>query len=352
MIVSKFISFEFKVRVLLFLEKFKKNNFLEGTVHKEKQNVFVFLAADYGNLGDVAISYAQFLFLKDALPEANIIDVPISKTIEAIHYVKKHIKSKDIVTTVGGGNLGDRYDQIEFLRQLIVENFPKQKVVSFPQTIEFAKTMIGNKALRKAQKVYGRHKNLTFIAREKKSFEDFKTVFPNNNVLLTPDIVMNLSKEKVQFERKGVLYCLREDDEKLLTKEEGNSLVKIVNTFFDKNFTYDTHIGRGDLSASERNGELNKIWDAFKSSELVITDRLHGMIFCYITNTPCVVFQNNNHKVKGCYEWIKETKNIVLMDEYNENTLKKVINDFKDLSENKKINVLSKFDELKRELIK
>ena len=37
----------------------------------------------------------------------------------------------------------------------------------------------------------------------------------------------------------------------------------------------------------------------------MITDRLHGMVFCAITGTPCIVLSNNHHKVKGTYEWIK-----------------------------------------------
>ena len=42
----------------------------------------------------------------------------------------------------------------------------------------------------------------------------------------------------------------------------------------------------------------------FADSELVITDRLHGMVFAALTGTPCIVFSNYNHKVKGTYDWI------------------------------------------------
>ena len=43
----------------------------------------------------------------------------------------------------------------------------------------------------------------------------------------------------------------------------------------------------------------------FCGAELLITDRLHGMVFAALTGTPCIVFSNYNHKVKGTYEWIK-----------------------------------------------
>ena len=43
----------------------------------------------------------------------------------------------------------------------------------------------------------------------------------------------------------------------------------------------------------------------FCSAKVVITDRLHGMIFAAITETPCIVFNNYNHKVEGTYQWIQ-----------------------------------------------
>ena len=50
----------------------------------------------------------------------------------------------------------------------------------------------------------------------------------------------------------------------------------------------------------------------FAKSKIVITDRLHGMIFAYLTQTPCIVFSNYNHKVIGTYEWIKDVNYIEL----------------------------------------
>lgn len=324
MFLSKYISFQNKTRILLFLEKFKKQNSFSYLKDTSRKKAFVFLAADYGNLGDVAITYAQTQFLKDSLQEYEIIDVPISKTLEGISLIKRIIKSNDVVTTVGGGNFGDLYDQIEFYRQLVVESFPNNKVVSFPQTMDFSDSEKGEKALIQAKKCYSKHQNMTFIAREQLSFDLMKETFSTNNVILTPDIVMSLNKIEPDFDRKGVVMCLRDDDEKLLKPNEKAKLLELVDNNFNVISNYDTHINRNNLSIEERNAELDKIWTAFKKAELVITDRLHGMIFCYITKTPCLVFQNNNHKVKGSYRWIKEKSNIKLIDKFSENE----INDF------------------------
>ena len=50
----------------------------------------------------------------------------------------------------------------------------------------------------------------------------------------------------------------------------------------------------------------------------MITDRLHGMIFAAITGTPCVVLQNNNHKIKATYEsWLRPLKHIRLQENFD-----------------------------------
>ena len=58
------------------------------------------------------------------------------------------------------------------------------------------------------------------------------------------------------------------------------------------------------ITAENRGEIVRKKLLSFASSKLVITDRLHGMIFAAITGTPCIVFSNYNHKVRGTYEWI------------------------------------------------
>jgi len=351
MFISKYISFEVKTRILLFMQKFKKNDYFSSLLNNQNKKVFVLLAADYGNLGDVAITYAQTNFLENLLPDYQIVDVPISKTLEGIIAIQKIIQGDDVITTVGGGNLGNLYDQIEFYRQLVVKSFPNNKIISFPQTIDFSNSDKGKKALLKAQKRYGKHINLTFVAREQQSFEMMRQVFLKNQVVLTPDIVLSLNKTEPVFKRKGVVLCLRDDAEKLMTNEEQRKLLNLVKHNFKSHFNYDTHIKRDKLSLKERNSELNKIWTAFKKSELVITDRLHGMIFCYITNTPCIVFNNNNHKIEGSYQWLKHSSNINLLNKFSEQkieillkkiNLKKInskgnINTTIDLSENYRV---------------
>lgn len=316
------LSYRQKYKILLFLQKFKRLYFFKNLfIDPNKKHAYVFLAADYGNLGDVAITYAQTQFIKSN-SDFEAIEIPISKSLEGFWFVKKNIKKGDVITIVGGGNLGDRYDQIEYKRQLVVKYFPKNRIISFPQTFDFSNSEKGKKALRIARKTYNSHADFHFIAREKISYELMKKYFPKANVSLTPDIVISLDKQKTNQVRNGVVICMRQDKEKNLSEKQSLFIEGNLKKRFAKITYYDTHIDRDNLSVQERENELNKIWSAFRSAELVVTDRLHGMIFCYITNTPCLVFQNNNHKIHGSYEWIKENSNINLVSEYSEKNIK------------------------------
>ena len=71
--------------------------------------------------------------------------------------------------------------------------------------------------------------------------------------------------------------------------------------------------------------------DEFCSSKLVITDRLHAMIFAAITETPCVVILSKSHKVKGVYQWIKHLNYIKLVE--NLDTLKQSVEEVLQVSQ-------------------
>ncbi|GAD90079.1 hypothetical protein VHA01S_032_00290 [Vibrio halioticoli NBRC 102217] len=278
-----------------------------------KNKVFVVLAADYGNLGDVAITFAQSKFLNDNLKNYEVIDVPISRNLTNIRKVKNIINKNDIITIVGGGNLTDNYQSIEDCRLKWVKAFPKNKIVSFPQTIDFSGSTSGNKSFNRSKKIYEAHNNLVMFARERISF-DFMKSHLDVEVKLCPDIVLSLDKRDSTFARNGVLTCIRDDDESALTKEYRQSLLRELKVKF-KDVTFsDTHIGEATLNVKERKIELEKIWNEFSGSKLVVTDRLHGMIFSVITGTPCIVLENNNHKIKQTYlNWLSDLGYIKLV---------------------------------------
>ncbi|MFI0429075.1 polysaccharide pyruvyl transferase family protein [Mariniflexile sp. HMF6888] len=328
--IKKIIPLSWKTKLILFsLNKKSVSDFSFKVLNNKKRRIFIFLAADYGNLGDVAITYAQHKFLNIFFPECLVTEIPISKTLEGIAFVKKTIKPNDIITTVGGGNMGDLYASIELYRRLVIANFHKNQIISFPQTIDFKDDKKGIRALNKTVKTYSKHPNLTLIAREHKSFDFYTVNFPKNKIILTPDIVLSQNQSIPQTNRNGAIICLRNDKEKKLTNIQEVTLVNLLKNEFSTVTNRDTHIGGQGLGLKNRVGSLKLIWSDFKKSELVITDRLHGMIFCYITGTPALVFLNNNHKVKSSYFWINNAAHIKLVEDLSEISIKKALQEVK-----------------------
>lgn len=319
------------------------------SINKSKKKLVIALAADYGNLGDVAITYAQTKYLKNLFPEAEIIDFPISETFNDMKSLKKIINKNDIITIVGGGNTGDMYDDIEYCRQFIIRQFPENKIISFPQTIDFSNTEFGKKSILKAKKIYNNHKSLILAAREKKSFEKYKKTFENNKIIFTPDIVLSLNKENPKYEREDITLCLRSDGEKKINKSKEKILIESLKGKYKIKYN-DTHIDKNKMTVKEREIELEKIWVSFKKSKLVITDRLHGMIFCAITKTPCIALDNSNKKISGVYNaWLKEIEHIKMIEEYDIKKLQKNIQELlnKDISSYSMLDLNKDFNSLK-----
>ena len=223
--LKKIIPYHIKVRLKYWLYPSERDIFYSYS--KKKPKVIITLAADYTNLGDMAITYAQREFLKKIFPNHEILELPYKQTYSEMKSLKRVCSRDDIITICGGGFTGDLYPGSEDFRQFVIQQFPNNKIISFPQTIDFSDTQGGRKLLKKAQKIYSKHQNLTLVARENKSFDIHKKYFPDNKILLTPDIVLSLDKKLPYSKREGVVLCLRSDKERLLddkTKEDPNRL--------------------------------------------------------------------------------------------------------------------------------
>jgi pyruvyl transferase EpsI len=313
--INRLIPYKWKMK-LKYL--FARNNRM--TLSFQQALMIVAIAADYGNLGDVAITLAQMKFLKDHFPDFQVIPIYV-KDLPVLIGISKSIKQNDIITIIGGGNMGDVYKGLENQRRYIINLFPKNKIISFPQTIDFKE----EKSLKKSIKIYSEHPNLHIFARESQSYEIMKDSFRNNHVYLVPDIVLYLNKKEPKFTRDGITLCLRADIEKNITKYQQDCLIQFIKQRYNKVSFYDTVISPFTLEIA--NSEWEKLLAAFKQSKVVLTDRLHGMIFCAITNTPCVVLPNNNHKIIGTYHnWLESLHYITLVENFDEKRILEEIN--------------------------
>lgn len=297
----------------LYTRAYKKTKGLYET-KDNKNRIFLIGTPLHGNLGDQAIAYAEIKILDENFKDYETFEISTPDVIKNLKGLKKNVKQGDIFVLHGGGNLGDEYFWEEQVRRKVIRAFVNNKIILFPQSIYFHHDKHGIDEFNKTKLIYSKHKNLTLVAREKTSYEIMKQAFSNNNVILTPDIVMYLNKTLPLNKRKGAILCLRSDREGILSINQKDNIENSLEKNFDSVISTDTiaklSYGKDKsveymINPNQREKELNKKWKQFKKAELVITDRLHGMLFCAITSTPCIAISNYNQKVSGTYEWIK-----------------------------------------------
>ena len=276
----------------------------------KKKQAYVMLAANYNNLGDIAITKAQEEFLKHNLSnDYEIIVVPHDKTYQKYLSIKKYANKDTIITLIGGGNSGSLYEFIEEPRRFILKFFKKYKIVSFPQSIVYEKQKIIYQ--KEFVKLCKKCTNLTLIAREQISYKRYnKLLGKSAKILLTPDIVFTLNVNIEDKKRCGASYIFRNDKEKDISDGTQKKLINICDELYsDRSFndTCDVRIKENGYT------ELKRFISDISKRELVVTDRLHGMILSYISNTPCIALDNNNHKIKSTYETWLNNQTLIFM---------------------------------------
>lgn len=268
---------------------------------KNKNIVFLALTPIHGNLGDHAIAMSERIIL-DRLGK-NVFEIPgkLLFDLEAIN--KLNVMNGNPILVSGGGFLGTLWYHDERVVRNLIQSNPDSDILLFPNTVVYEDSIYGQEEFQKAIEIYRFHKHLKLYAREKKTYEVMKKL--SNNVALSPDMVMYLRKDDGNFEREGCLMCLRNDCEKTMADSESEKIITWVKTVFGEDITWSDTVVDHPIPIENREKELDDKFQEFQYSSLVITDRLHGMIFAAITGTPCIVFNSKSPKVLGCYEWIK-----------------------------------------------
>lgn len=315
----------------LFFDKILyKLSFVDNSLLKildEGKNIYVFLGCDYTNLGDYAITIAQCEILHKLFPDYRVHMFYCNNTYKSLKTVVKYHHTDDLVTIIGGGNMSDLYYGYERKRNLIVEVLSEYRIISFPQSVVFTNTKYGRLAFERSMRTYQKHPNLLLLFREEKSYRLIKNAYPQLECYLTPDVVMTLNYKK-NNKREGVVVSLRKDKESFLTEVQKNEIIKEIENTGAKYRKFDTYI----KDVSNLNGDFETLIKMYQEAKMVVTDRLHGMIFSYITGTPAVVFPNNNGKIEYSYQWIRNCKYIHFLNSLE--SFSEILYKYKNLKEN------------------
>ncbi len=277
---------------------------------KRPNAVFLVLTPHHKNLGDHAIAKAEV----DMLRRIRVDYIEITEDVAYIlqRYKRLGIMNGRPIFVNGGGNLGTLWILTEQLHRTIIEQNPDSPILFFPNTLYYEASPWGEQEKQRSVEIYGKHRSLHLYARERTSYKAMSELY--RHVKLIPDMVLSLNEYTDTSIRRGCLLCLRSDCEKTRSEDEEATVRQQAAALFGDQVRNTDMMADHAFPLEQREQQLRKKMDEFKSAQLVITDRLHGMIFCAITATPCIVIDSKSPKVRGCYEWIRHLDYIRFAD--------------------------------------
>jgi len=285
---------------------------------KSHKRIILIGTPEHGNLGDHAIAIAEKNFFGEKLADFSVVEV----TGNTFRFAKKNVKRKagndDIILITGGGSVGNVWMIEQELIKDVIKLFSHNKIVIMPQTVYFTSDEHVEEEKKEFEKLCSGHNNLYIICRDVASYKEMKKSI--SNCFCLPDMVLYTPYESV-CKRDGIKICFREDAEAVLPMNEKEEIFDFLKTKSDKITCFST-IYPCSVTPDKREERLDEIISDISSAELIVTDRLHAMLFAAITGTPCIAFDNCSKKVRGVYEWIKELEYIKIADDANDLKIK------------------------------
>lgn len=270
---------------------------------------------EHGNIGDHAITIGEENFFKKNFPNLPYVMFPWEFLNSYWNFLKLKIKPTDLICIQGGGFLGTLWENEQENLTKALNLFNHNHIIIMPQSFWYDGDADHKLLMESFENAMKRCDNLCVCIREERSLERFQHKFPEITTMLIPDMAFYI-QNKVNTKRSdNVLLCLRGDKEKISPESQDIALavkalgysIKETSTVVNENIP----IGMSELYV------CNKLTE-FASASLVITDRLHGLIFSAITNTPCIAFDNLSGKVHGIYHWIEDIPTIRLINTFKE----------------------------------
>ena len=227
--------------------------------------------------------------------------------------------SDDLVILMhGGGNLIS-YEKEDEFRKLVLEQFRNFHAVLFPQSV-WPRANMAHQL--KFQKVYASHPRLTFLYRDRHSYELGKKFWPKAQPYLVPDMAFEIGAvSRLISPTHDILWLQRGD------KESGHYNIP-KNTQGFNVLVQDWRGWRSEKGTSNIEDVVIRAANGMvflQRGRVVITDRLHGHILSTLCGIPHVVIDPTNHKITSYMKsWTGAVENIVVANS-SEDALHKAI---------------------------
>lgn len=328
--------------------------FLKNKLRTKKPLVILIGTPIHRNLGDHLIAEVEFNLLKEIYKDSKIVEVPTEIYLLFKSRFVQCIRDDALIFVSGGGWMGDVWAEDDRRMQDIINTFSNHKVFVLPQTLYFdnEESDDSQKLIADARRVYAKCKQLAILFRDKSSFDIANRLYKDviKQIILFPDMALFKEYSTDSDHGSGILVCLRTDRERIRNREV-EEVISEYATSNNLSVSYTSTITKHAIPIWLRKTLIKRKIHEFEKYELVITDRLHGMIYAYLAGTRCVAIDNKTHKVSGVFnQWIAPYELIsVLSEKSNANELITAIDKMNALKTNgKKIDMSTKKDELKR----
>lgn len=294
----------------------------------ERKRLLLLGTPEYGNLGDHAIAYAEIMFIRQKFPDCELIEITQEHLKWDRKGVFKQILSDDVIIYTGGGFLGSMYLHTGGgIAREVLKTFYSNPIIIFPSTIFYELNDWGKRCEKEDNNIWCMCKNLSIFARDKFSGEFLKKTLPSNvKLYMVPDMALSLNYVKKE-ERSNVMIILRDDKE--CANEINRDILKSELLLLGLGVKFSSTRVEYDIFPEEREKELLNKLNEFTTTKLVITDRLHGVIFSIITGTPCIAIDNISHKISGVLSYINVPEYICMSNPES------LLNDIKYMVNNK-----------------
>lgn len=292
---------------------------------------------DHPNIGDQLIYEGELDFLKRFKHKM------IYESNEKFEDLNK-IPEGCLILLHGGGNFGYIGPSHQDFRKKIIQRFPKNRIIIFPQTVFYKKP----ENIPIDAEIFNQHPDLTVCVRDQYSYDLLKQHSFKNNILLLPDMAfcLDLSRHISSTKTNKTLVLKRKDRElhgsfnidhiKQLISENQKidvkdwptmdntqpkfkllSLVNFLNRHISKKFAASPSLRpllnskygllRGNFYSKWYINEGIKYMNQYDE---VFTTRLHGYILSVLLNKKAFMIDNSYGKNSNFYKtWMTEFDN-------------------------------------------
>lgn len=228
------------------------------------------------------------------------------------------VKEDDLIFIHSSGDFGTLFYWTGMInrswhdfRRKLISQFPNNKIIQLPVTVFYHHTEGGRKTLAQDKLFYKNRSNLLLMGRDPYSYRILANHLECRSMFV-PDFAFTLKPELTNKERKGALLMLRCDHETVFSRNMAKIKGLIEQTV--PNVTArDINIYRTEPMTDENRATIiNQIIDYYGDFKVVVTDRLHGMIFSVLSNTPCVCINDRiPHKASAYKDLLSDSINFV-----------------------------------------